>query len=153
MLKSAARIKRRSGASNFPPGPHKRIRFAWAEKLGLPECPYVIRWRLELPFGSVRIHHWIGPDDDRACHDHPWWFLTFVLRGAYKDCTPAGAEMLRAPAVRFRPALYQHYVVPQPSAWTVLVTGPKSRNWGFWPDGKFVKANKWFFSRGHHPCS
>jgi hypothetical protein len=117
-----------------------------------PECPYVIRWRLELPFGSVRVHHWIGPDDTRAPHDHPWWFITFVVRGSYTDHSPSGDERLRAPAVRFRRALHQHSVVPDGQAWTILVTGPKSRNWGFWPDGKFVKANKWFFSRGHHPC-
>lgn len=126
----------------------------WAEKLGLPECPYVIRWRLETGLGSIRVHHWIGPDDSRALHDHPWWFCTFVIRGAYQDITADDRELLTAPAVRFRPALYRHYVLPQPEAWTVLVTGPRTRKWGFWKNGtKFVKANKWFLSQGHHPCS
>src|SRR5215472_18922423 len=60
----------------------------WAEKLGLPQCPYLIRWRAETPFGSVRLHHWLGPDDDRAFHDHPWWFVTFVLAGGYTDRNP-----------------------------------------------------------------
>ena len=126
----------------------------WHERLGLPECPYVIRWRMELPgIGSVRVHHWLGPDDDRAHHDHPWWFVTFVVKGSYDDHTPEGVEHLPAGSVRFRPMLHRHYVVPTPSAWTVLITGPKRRRWGFWPDGKFRKANKWFASRGHHPCS
>jgi hypothetical protein len=35
-----------------------------------------------------------------------------------------------------------------------MLTGPKIRAWGFWLNGtKFVKANKWFLTRGHHPCS
>jgi hypothetical protein len=99
------------------------------------------------------VHHWLGSDDDRAFHDHPWWFLTFVVKGGYTDKTPDGDEILRAPAIRFRPALHQHTVTYMPGgAWTVLVTGPKARTWGFWKDGKFRKANRWFYRFGHHPC-
>jgi hypothetical protein len=103
----------------------------------------------------VRIHHWLGPDDDRAFHDHPWWFITLVLRGSYADYNynPATVDQLRAGSVRFRPALHQHTVVPGArGAWTLVLTGPKSRNWGFWRGGKFIKANKWFATYGHHPC-
>jgi len=139
------------------------VTFKWREHLGLPECPYLIRWRFELArVGSLRVHHWLGPDDDRAFHDHPWWFLTFVFKGGYGDQSPdpdsyAGykTDYLRAPAVRFRPALHRHTVVPQPGgAWTFMITGRRIRTWGFWAGGKkFVKANKWFLTRGHHPCS
>lgn len=143
-------MKQRSVGRNHPPVLTLRL----AERLGLPECPYVIRWRLEVPFGSVRVHHWLGPDDDRAFHDHPWWFLTIVLRGAYADVSPAGEDYLRAGSVRFRRALHQHTVCPRAGgAWTLMVTGPRSRAWGFWRDGKFTRANKWFLTRGHHPCA
>jgi hypothetical protein len=123
----------------------------------MPECPYVIRWRLETPLGSIRVHHWLGPDDDRAFHDHPWWFATVVLRGSYADLSSNGTngrcDILRAGSVRFRPALHRHIVTPGPDgAWTLLVTGRRVRAWGFWRDGKFRKANKWFASFGHHPC-
>lgn len=137
-------------------------RFSWGEPLGLETCPYVFRWIAETPWASLRVHHWVGPDDDRAFHDHPWWFLTLVVRGGYVDRSPGEAmfsphrtEHLRAPALRFRPALHRHTVVPdEGGAWTVLLTGPVARPWGFWAGGvKFVKANKWFLSRGHHPCS
>lgn len=128
--------------------------FSWAEKLGLPECPYVIRWKIETKLGSIRIHHWLGPDDDRAFHDHPWRFVTVVLKGGYTDRSPSGDDHLRAGSVRHRPALHRHTVVPDPGgAWTLIITGPKVRAWGFWLDGKFRKARKWFSSHGHHPCS
>jgi hypothetical protein len=132
-----------------------KFRFAWGEPLGLKECPYVTRWLAETPWASVRVHHWTGPDDDRAFHDHPWPFLTFVIRGGYIDFHPGGFDMLWAPAVRFRPALHRHTVIPHPEAgaWTVLLTGPIIRPWGFWQGEKFTKANKWFLSHGHHPCS
>jgi hypothetical protein len=142
-------MKPRPMARTHPPV----LRVALAERLGLPQCPYVIRWRLETPAGSLRVHHWLGPDDDRAFHDHPWWFLTLVLRGGYRDVGPDRTDVLSAGSVRFRHALHQHTVVPgEQGAWTVLVTGPRSRSWGFWPGGKFRKANKWFAAYGHHPC-
>lgn len=148
---SATQSRWRSESRILPSGP---IKLAWRERLGLPDCPYVIRWRIETPWFSVRLHHWLGPDDDRAFHDHPWSFVTVVLRGAYTDRSPEGDERLRAGRVRYRPARHQHTVVPDPGgAWTVIVTGPKVRTWGFWVAGKFRKANKYFARYGHHPCS
>jgi len=137
------------------------------ERLGLPSCPYVVRWRIETPWWSVRLHHWLAPDDARSRHDHPWSFVTFVLRGGYTDagecpltCLNRLAprcvvhdEHLRAPAVRYRDASHKHTVFPdEGGAWTIIVTGPKVRQWGFWVKDKFVKANKYFLSHGHHPC-
>lgn len=165
--KSAARIKRRPVTRNHPPAPEasgkaKHGRFVTVslhEHLGLPECPYVYRWRFEVRgLGSLRVHHWIGSDDDRAFHDHPWWFLTLVVRGGYTDHSPDGADHLRAGSIRYRPALHRHTVVPDPGgAWTVLITGPRVRTWGFWirvsdTKVKFYKARRWFESKGHHPC-
>jgi hypothetical protein len=157
---SAARIKWRSETRSLPLG----LKIEWRYALGLPECPYVVRWMIgHKKIGSLRLHHWMGPDDDRAPHDHPWWFITFVLRGGYIDYTPAPApsrvqhgEVLTRGSVRFRPALHQHTVDPFASTWTFVITGPVTRSWGFWPEKngarKFVKNNKWFASRGHHIC-
>jgi hypothetical protein len=132
---------------------HPPVLIRFREKLGLPHCPYVIRWRIETPVGSIRLHHWLGPDDDRAFHDHPWWFWTLVLRGSYIDKSPDGIDHLWRFSHRYRPALHRHTVIPDPQAWTLVVTGKPVRAWGFWPEGKFRKANKWFLSHGHHPCA
>lgn len=129
------------------------MQLAWKEPLGLPECPYLYRWSIETRFGSVRVHHWLSSDDDRAFHDHPWWFWTFVLKGGYTDESSIGAERLSVGSVRWRPALHQHTVRPDPDgAWTLLVTGPQVRKWGFWFGDRFVKSNKYFTTYGHHPC-
>lgn len=129
----------------------KHIR--WGEKIGLDGCPYLKRWVVEFGHFSIRIHHFLASDDDRAFHDHPWWFLTLVLRGSYTDWNPAGFDVLRAGSIRYRPAYHRHTVLTE-GVWTLVVTGPRMRQWGFWDrmSGRFVKANKWFFTRGHHPC-
>ena len=75
-----------TGSSDLRPFRNFQIR--WAEKLGYPECPYLVRWTF-LFFGySVRIHHWIKSDDNRFFHDHSANLLSIVLRGYYWNVKP-----------------------------------------------------------------
>jgi hypothetical protein len=148
--KSDANTRRRSVVRSHPPV----LTIKFREKLGIESCPYLIRWRIETRLGSVRLHHWISHDDARAFHDHPWDFITFVLKGGYTDSSPEGNQHLKAPTVQHRYATHKHTVFPDADgAWTLVLTGPKARAWGFWVAGKFKKANKYFLSHGHHPCA
>jgi hypothetical protein len=110
---------------------------------------------------SVKLHRFLPHADDRSVHDHPWAFYTLVLRGYYDDmaacpdCDGIGQGRIRehltaycfachgqgvvlrermSPGkLRFRPATHSHRtrVGPRP-CWTVVVTGPRVRDWGFW---------------------
>lgn len=125
----------------------------WGERLGRPECPYMRRWVLNLHFMSFRIHHWYGSDDHRAFHDHSWGFFVFVMSGTYTDVSPLGRENMFSGTWAIRSALHKHTVEVWPGGcWTFVVTGAVIRRWGFWPNGKFRKANKYFLENGHHPC-
>lgn len=66
-----------------------------AQLIGTPECPFMKRWVLQTRFGSIRLHHWMGSDDLRNQHDHPWSFLTIVLKGGYDDLS---TEQIDCPA-------------------------------------------------------
>lgn len=67
-------------------GDNRKPGITWGQRIGQPECPYLRRWVFNFyPAGSIRVHHWTGSDDPRALHDHPWWFLTFVMAGGYTD--------------------------------------------------------------------
>lgn len=139
------------GGSN--PSPRTRPWIEWRNPLGWPECPYLIRWLIDVRWFSIRLHHWRASDDARHHHDHPWWFLTFVLSGSYDDVGPEVTDHVKAGQWRFRPALHQHSViVDKDGAWTILITGPAFRKFGFWVNGKFKKANKYFLEHQHHPC-
>lgn len=139
----------------------KHFGFAWGQRLGKPECPYLRRWVAQLGAFSIRVHHFHRSDDARFPHDHPWWFLTLVLRGGYYDVSQGEdgdeIDVLHAGSIRFRPALHRHMVLVDYKAnpkgcWTIILTGPHLRNWGFWVNGKFKKSNKYFLEHGHHPC-
>lgn len=128
--------------------------FTWNEKLGLPECPYLIRWCLNFGIFSIRLHKWLSSDDQRYYHNHAWWFITFILSGSYLDITENGEELLTFGAIRFRKAEHSHKVkILKSPTWTILLTGPSVNKWGFIVNGKFKKSNKYFFENGHHPCS
>lgn len=47
------------------------------------------RWNLPI---SIRVHHIVRPDDDRAMHDHPWNARTIILRGWYVEKRPSDLE-------------------------------------------------------------
>jgi hypothetical protein len=112
---------------------------AWSrEIIGDPECPLLHRWTL-LDVGSAKLllHHFLPTKRDRDPHDHPRSFLTFVFLGRYDDEQPSGIiDRVQAPAVRFRRAEHAHITVAGPrGAWSLVVMGPKRRDWGFLRDG------------------
>lgn len=141
------------GGSNPSPLTIHFPRFT-TEALGLAECPYLRRWVLDFGPFSLRLHRWQSSDDARAHHDHPWWFLTVVLWGAYTDVSAAGRDRLRVGSVRFRASSHRHTVeVEKPGTWTLLLTGKPVRRWGFWVGGKMLRRDKYFAEHGHHPCN
>lgn len=129
------------------------MKLVWGQKLGQKECPYIQRWVLDLGFCSFRLHRWLGSDDPRNFHDHPWWYISLVLWGSYADRSPKGNTTRKTGTLAYFPALHQHTVhLESKVCWTFLVTGPESRDWGFWVKGKFRKRNRYFYDHGHHPC-
>lgn len=128
------------------------------ETVGEPACPLFYRWLLggwsrRRPASQstheckIMLHHFL-PDtaDLDAPHDHPWPFVTIVLRGGYIDThipDPARPHrtvrtLLSAPAIAFRPARYAHTTeTASQGAWTLVITGWSNRQWGFWRDGRW----------------
>ena len=52
-----------------------------------PAGPLLVRWILfRAPFLGCYLHKLNRSDHDRALHDHPWNFITVVLRRGYTEC-------------------------------------------------------------------
>lgn len=115
---------------------------------------YMRRWRLlHTRWFGVRIHHIVRSDNDRELHDHPFTFVSLVLRGGYYEHTVDGRRVWYGPGsliVRSADALHRlemekvpaaygdGYGVQHPlelPAWTLVVRGPMRREWGFLLDG------------------
>lgn len=119
--------------------------------IGPKETPYMHRWFL-IPrnkWFNIYLHHILRSDDDRALHDHPWYSLSFVLKGVYLEIRPNDAQVYWRWSLIWRKATHTHrlVVVPGETVWTLFITGPRIRDWGFhcpkgWvPWQKFVKPS------------
>lgn len=132
--------------------------------------PYLIR-RTLVSFGkwfSIKYHQ-ILLSDDLCPHDHPWPFLTIILKGGYYEWSPimqedsgklidkdtavdgvlevkkwhgAGSIMYRPASWRHRLELGDDGVVTVP-AHTLVFTGKVVRDWGF-----FTKSG-WIFWKNY----
>lgn len=146
--------------------PARRVGPLGAEVIGPPACPIMHRWTLlKLCGRKLLLHHFLPNADDRAEHDHPAPFWTFVLWGGYDDRVPCSmcnglrsadsewsapscgrcggqgdvpGDRMRAGMLRRRVATYRHRTRVLPSgAWTIVWMGRKERLWGFWKDGRW----------------
>lgn len=113
--------------------------------------PYLIRWAFTTPLFGIKLHHILRSDEDRDLHDHPWSFLSLILWGGYwehrafiesHNCKydirlagkPVTIRRWHGPgSVLWRPAPSPHRLelLLGRSAWTLVFTGPKKREWGF----------------------
>ena len=87
----------------------------------------------------VRLHHILRSDAGRDLHDHPWWYVTIILRGGYWEITEK-RETWRGRGVYFHTSRFRHRLDLEPgkTAWTLFITGPKTKEWGFYTDQGFV---------------
>ena len=132
----------------------KRIKKALG--LGLPHAlithngsPYMMRWRLGpkwLP--GLRVHHIYRSDAGRELHDHPFSFVSFVLRGGYWEDRADGSRKWYGPgSIIFRQAetLHRLEVPIGKTAWTFVIRGRIRRQWGFqtrhgWVDSRTYQS-------------
>lgn len=108
--------------------------------VGSALSPYLRRWWV-IPrnrWFNIYLHQFLRSDDDRALHDHPWWWLSVMLRGHYTEHTIAAGGVHRqkryvAGCVRLHSPWFAHRleVQPQASCWSLFITGPRVREWGF----------------------
>lgn len=129
-----------------------------------PESIYLRRWHV-VPYNrwlNVYLHNMLR-DDDTVPHDHPYFSVGLMLDGELREnyvMRPDreapyvrgqdgayhlvySTRLLRAGDVVWRSWHFAHQLcVPPGGAWTLFVTGPRVRDWGFWcPRGWIRRAD------------
>jgi hypothetical protein len=110
-----------------------------------PEVTYLARIRIiQTPWFGVYVHRLGTPDARKSLHNHPWPFVSFLLRGQYTEMVPCNCEEL---------TICQHYAVPRrvrfmnikpynkswhwidevhrTPVWTLVFVGRRRRTWGY----------------------
>lgn len=116
--------------------------------------PYLERYyiflkdRKHFPF-NIFIHRFLKSDPDDL-HDHPWPFMTVILKGGYWEHTPKG-KFWRGPGYikcAASKALHRVELDPTiPECWTLFFPGPQVRDWGFVKDGTWMPFDEYFKMR------
>lgn len=125
-----------------------RLRLVHAGRTFLDRRGFECRW-----FG-VYLHHIAGPDPGLDLHDHPWPFVSLILRGSYRELW---AETRSVHARRFRTwrAGTVHYlglheahriVAAEPGTWTLCVRGRKRPTWGFYVPAGWVAHSEYDYA-------
>ena len=124
--------------------------------IGGADDPYLRRWWI-IPrnrFFNIYLHQFLRDDDDRALHGHPWAFnVSILLRGGYVEVAPAYMPLyhdyvgttptvrrrcrIGIPCFRFGSAPHRVELLRDEAGrvlpvWTLFITGPNVRQWGFY---------------------
>lgn len=133
--------------------------------IGMEGDVYMRRLTILLtPWFSIKLHQIFRPDKQRELHDHPWSFLSIILRGSYVEAVPCPGCALHGCwdrlgdsvphyALRrrrwwnWKPATGRHSIreLSRSPVWTLVFTGPKRRVWGFWVNNgtRFVEWDQY----------
>lgn len=113
------------------------MRWPWKKviwDLDAPGDVYLTRYFLcKLPWLGVYVHHIQRPDYARCEHDHPWAFLTVILRGGYTEEVGGVAHRRRPGYVGYRPRHFEHRITALHgrATWSLVIRGPDHFEWGF----------------------
>lgn len=155
-----------------PAGFWQRLLGRYDIKIG--DNVYMERWRLvHRKWLGVRVHHILRSDADRELHDHPFDYVSVILKGGYFEHVPdtrvvkgwrpwsgMGASTRRTwygpGSVLFRRAESAHRL-EQPRdtqgrevpAWTINLRGPLRRVWGFYTADGWLSEAEFVKSRFH----
>lgn len=87
---------------------------------------------------NIYLHNMLRDDDD-VLHDHMYESWSLCLGGEllenYRELPPTGTLRSRVVGegdVTIRSSILAHQLVVKTAAWTIFVTGPRVKEWGFW---------------------
>lgn len=110
---------------------------------------YLVRLRVvQTPWFGVYLHDIHKDDGDRAPHNHPWSFLSVVVRGQYTErvyedpISKPGDYLVQTHRARSMHGMGRksaHRIVDaSPGLKTLIFTGPRQASWGFFVDGEHI---------------
>lgn len=130
-----------SGAKIF----HNFLWNGFGYRSDLIDSDYMRRWVIYTPIGCIRLHHILRSDNERHHHDHPFHFLSLILRGGYIEHRPDEPPEQHLPgSFVFRFAKDLHYLkLIEKDAWTLVFASNPMRRWGFKTEDGWIDARNY----------
>lgn len=123
---------------------------------------YLTRYRVfDTDACKLFLHNFHRPDEDTELHNHPWAAaIAIVLSGGYVEERKShlGDRVYKRPVRRFSVNILFadtfHCVASlDRDTWTVMLTGPRVQDWGFWDrlTGEFEQWEDFIRGKGQTP--
>ena len=115
--------------------------------------PYLTRHSLlKTKWFQVCVHVFHRSDADEL-HDHPFGFISLILWRGYIEETPTERRRLWPGMIVFRRATWIHRVevINDKPAVTLVLLGPRRRDWGFWTRSGWKDWRAYFREKGCKP--
>lgn len=91
---------------------------------------------------QVRIHRIIKMNDT-CLHDHPWGFITLILKGGYVEYTEKKSRILHPGRIIYRGSNFKHRLEIHQKSWSLNLMFPTRKEWGYFVNGTFVKWDQY----------
>lgn len=132
------------------------MRWPWQETIYEDGVAYLTRYTLLwTPLLRLYLHRIHKSDAGRELHDHPWGFVSLILRGGYKEHLP-GVNGIPHAVLHWKPMdiifhrardfhrveLFEDNGVER-EATTLVLCGPKVKPWGFLTRAGWVEASEY----------
>lgn len=133
----ATEVVHRGLASNRSPS------WAFMETFRVPNYDtdgnYLTRLRIiQTPWFGIYLHRFDGPDPRPTLHDHPWQFLSVILRGGYTErrLNPHTHAVDEAHRVRWFNRVragdaHSISMLHRTPTWSLMLVGKRVRTWGY----------------------
>jgi hypothetical protein len=107
---------------------------------------------LNTPWFRLRLHHIFLSDYD-CLHDHPWNFLSILLKGEYIERRGVGVyeidKIYKAGDILYRRAEDRHRLIINKPVWSLVFMFKRRREWGFWTKQGWLP---WFKYQSQQKC-
>jgi hypothetical protein len=115
------------------------VRWAFMERFEIPDLDhpernYLTRLRIiQTPLFALYLHRMDGPDSRVTLHDHPWPFLSVILRGGYDELRNYDDDLVSVERLNVKSATDFHTIVRlhRVPTWTLMFVGRRRRVWGY----------------------
>jgi len=116
---------------------------------------YMIRWYIIKNKHFNLMLHKILLSDHNCCHDHPWGFISLILKGGYVETVEkpmcehwsvddlderinTTKKIIHPGQIIFRKAEHRHKLDIYQNCWTLVLRFKVKRRWGFWIKDRWV---------------
>jgi hypothetical protein len=104
------------------------------EDIDRPGDVYLSRLMLiRTPWFGLYLHIIRRPDWSKCQHDHPWSFITLILRGGYEEVVGDKVFVRKPGYIGYRPRAFEHAITRllNGPAITLVLRGRNHESWGF----------------------